>query len=110
MSPFLVLLFIIPGSIMLLLGMYIGKTQYVEVLKQYDQKKSYKRPELAVYIKRLMMGTGGLTVILSLISLLLSFIVDGIDFVYIYLVVYAVITAHYIIKLRFACKKFEIKE
>lgn len=110
MSPFLVLLFVIPGAIMLLLGKYIGKTAYVEILKQYDDKKTYDRPGLAAYVKRLMVVTGGLTIGFSLISLVLSFLVEGVDFVYYYLVVYALITVHYIIKLRFSCKKFEIKE
>lgn len=110
MSPFLVLLFIIPGSIMLFLGKYIGKTQYVEVLKQYNDKKTYDRPALAAYVKKLMMVTGAITVTFSLISIILSLFIKDVDFVYYYLVLYAIITIHYIIKLRFSCKKFEIKE
>lgn len=95
---------------MILLGRYIGKTKYVEILKHYDEKKKYDKEALALYIKRLMVFTGGATVFLSLLSFILSWVVSDIDLAYLFLILYALLTIRYIIVLRFACKKFEKKE
>jgi phosphotransferase system glucose/maltose/N-acetylglucosamine-specific IIC component len=92
---------------MVLLGRYIGKTNYVEILKHYDDKKEYNKEALASYIKRLMVFTGSATVLLSLLSFSLSWIVSDVDVAYLFLILYALLTIRYIIVLRFACKKFE---
>ena len=110
MNRFLVLLFIIPGIVIFLLGKYIGKTGYVEVLKSYNNKLNYDKEGLTDYVTKLMTLTSFLTIGLSLLSLILNYLIKSIDFVFVYLIVYTVLTVHYMIKLRFSCKKFEIKE
>lgn len=110
MSPFLILIFIVPSLIIFFLGRYIGKTQYVEVIKNYDEKKNYDKEALSKYVEQLMFLTSVISITACLISFILAWIITAIDFVMIYLIIYAVVTIQYMIRLRFACKKFEIKE
>lgn len=110
MSPFLLLLFVIPGVIIFFLGRYIGNTGYVEVLKQYNEKKQYDKEGLTTYVYKLMTLTGGLTVITSIVAVILALLIKSVDFITIHILIYVIITLQYIIRLRFSCRKFEIKE
>lgn len=110
MSSLIVFAFMIPGIILFFLGRYIGHTGYVEILKQYNEKKVYDKEALTHYVKQLMMITGILTFVSSLGSGIVSIITKN-EWVGIYfLAFYVIITFHYVIRLRFSCKKFEIKE
>jgi len=109
MSPFIILIFIVPGAIMFFLGLYIGKTGYVEVLKGYNEKLNYDRVGLTQYAKKLMSLTGLVTVVLCILFFILSIVIDPI-LVSVFLILYAVITMQYVIRLKFSCRKFEIKE
>lgn len=108
MSPFLVLIFIVPGLIILFLGRYIGKTGYIEVLKSYNEKKKYNREGLTIYIKKLMMSTGLVTIVSSIITFIAALISKNEMIIGVFLLVYSGITIQYIIRLRRSCKKFEV--
>lgn len=108
MSPFLILIFMIPGLIIFFLGRYIGKTGYIEILKSYNEKKNYDKDGLKNYVKRLMMGTGVTTVITALIAFVIAIVSTDEMVIGVYLLMYSAITIHYIIKLRRSCKKFEV--
>jgi len=110
MSPFLILIFLVPSIIIFFLGRYIGKTQYVEVLKNYDDKKNYDKEALTKYVEKLMFITSVSTVVSCVVCFILAWIVTSVDFVTVFLVIYALITLQYVIRLRFSCKKYEIKE
>jgi Flp pilus assembly protein TadB len=109
MKPYIALLFIIPAVIQYILGRYIRNTGYVEILKQYDDKKQYNREGLRAYVAKLMMMTGLLTIGLAIVSFVLALFFDVIIILG-FLVIYAVMNINYVIRLRFSCKKFEIKE
>jgi len=108
MSPLLLLIFIVPSLIIFILGRYIGNTGYVEVLKSYDDKKIYDKEKLSEYVRKLMYFTSISTVVSCLISVGLAYLVDKDIMITVFLVIYALITVHYIIKLRMSCGKFEI--
>lgn len=108
MSPLLLLIFIVPSTIIFVLGRYIGNTGYIEVLKSYDDKKLYDKEKLSEYVRKLMYFTSISTVISCLISVGLAYLINKDVMISVFLVVYALITIHYIIKLRLSCRKFEI--
>jgi len=110
MSPFLILMFLAPSAIIFFLGRYIGKTQYVEVIKNYDEKKNYDKEALSKHVEQLMFLTSVVSATACIMSFILAWLIKSIDFVMIYLVIYAIVTIQYMIRLRFACRKFEIKE
>lgn len=110
MSPFLILMFLVPSGIIFFLGRYIGKTHYVEVIKNYDEKKKYDKEALSKHVEQLMFLTSVVSATACVMSFILAWFIKSIDFVMIYLVIYAIVTIQYMIRLRFACRKFEIKE
>lgn len=109
MSPFLLLIFIVPGAIIFFLGKYIGKTGYIEILKSYNDKATYNKDGLANYVKRLMMITGVLTILLSIIGFVIAMLTDNELIIGVVLLIYSVVTINYMIRLRTSCKKFEVK-
>lgn len=110
MSPWIIFGFLIPGVIIFLLGRYIGNTGYVEILKQYDEKKQYNKEGLTNHVRKLMTWTGGITILISLgFGLMRVFTGDEL-FGSIFLIVYVILTLQYVVRLRLSCKKYEIKE
>ena len=110
MRTFIILLFIIPGALIFLLGRYIKRTGYVEVLKSYNEKFEYNRDGLKDYAGKLMMFTGISTVVISVVGFILALVFTNIDIRSYFLIVYVLITIRYVIKLRFSCNKFLISK
>lgn len=110
MSPFIILLGLIPSGIIFFLGRYIGMTQYVDVLKNYDEKKQYDKPRYAAYVKKLMYFTSISTASMCVVTFVLSLIFKHVDVMSIALILYIVLTLNYVIRLRMSDKKFQIKE
>lgn len=109
MSTWIIFAFGIPGVIVLLLGRYINKTGYVEVLKQYDDKKTYNKDGLKNFLYKLMSATGLLTLVGSLIFGILQIITKNDTIGLYFLGYYIIVTLHYVLQLRFCCKRYEIK-
>lgn len=110
MSTWIIFAFAVPGVIVSLLGRYINRTGYVEVLKQYDDKKNYNREGLKNFVYKLMFYTGVLTILGSLIFGILQIITKNDSVGLYFLGFYILITLHYVLQLRFCCKRYEIKE
>jgi putative flippase GtrA len=110
MSPFLILIFLVPSAIIFFLGRYIGNTQYVEVLKSYDDRKLYDKKGLSEYVRKLMYFTSIGTASFCIVFLLVALILKSSNAISFFLIVYALITVNYMIRLRLSCKKFEIGE
>lgn len=110
MNTFLILLFIVPGVMIFLLGKYIRKTGYVEVLKSYDEKNTYDREGLTKYSSNLMMYTGAFTVAMSLLSFLIAVIFDFENIKSYFLILYVLLMINYILRLKFSCNKFLMKK
>lgn len=110
MSPFIILLGLIPSVIIFFLGRYIGMTQYVEVLKNYDDKKKYDKAAYAAYVKNLMYFTSISTACMCLITFTLSMIMTTVDIMSIALILYILLNLNYIIRLKMSDKKFQLKE
>lgn len=109
MDKIIILLFAIPGVLIFYLGKYIKKSKYIEILKSYDGRKTYDRDGLSKYACKLMQSTGIITASVSLLFFILSFIFVSTNIRSIFLVVYIFVMSQYIIRLRFSCKKYEIK-
>lgn len=106
MKTFIILLFIIPGALIYLLGKYIKKTGYVEVLKSYNENLNYDKDGLTNYSSKLMIYTGLVTILLSILSFVFTLVLKNDNIKSYFLIVYVVVTIHYVIKLRLSCKKF----
>lgn len=110
MSPFIILLGLIPAGIIFFLGRYIGMTGYVEVLKNYDEKKTYDKKAFTLYVKNLMLFTALATACMVIVMFVLALLIKSIDFVSIAIVLYILLNLNYIIRLKLSHRKFEIKE
>ncbi|MCH4887760.1 hypothetical protein EZV73_09255 [Acidaminobacter sp. JC074] len=108
MSPFIILLGLIPSVIIFFLGRYIGMTQYVDVLKSYDEKKTYDKAAFALYVKKLMYFTAIATGVMCIVMLILALLIKTVDFVSIALVLYIILNLNYVIRLRMSGRKFEV--
>jgi uncharacterized membrane protein len=110
MSPFLILIFLVPSAIIFFLGRYIGNTQYVEVLKSYDDKKLYDKKGLSEYVRKLMYFTSIGTAVFCIVLLIAALVLKNSNAISIFLIVYGLLTVNYMIRLRLSCKKFETGE
>lgn len=108
MSPFYILLGFIPSAILFFLGRYIGNTGYVDVLKNYDEKKSYDKDAYAAYIKKLMVGSGLAIAVTCTIAFVVAWLVDF-DVFSVALILFIIINLQYVIRLKLSHRKFEIK-
>ncbi len=106
MNSFLILLFMVPGIIIFLLGRYLKRTGYVEVLKSYDNTYNYDEEGLTKYASTLMIYTGIITVAISILGFTFAMLFKELDINSFFLAAYVLVTAHYVIKLKFSCKKF----
>jgi len=109
MSPFIILLGLIPSVIIFFLGRYIGMTQYVDVLKSYDEKKTYDKVAFTLYVKKLMYFTSIATAAMCVVMLILALMIKTVDFISIALILYIVLNLNYVIRLRLSGRKFEVK-
>ncbi len=109
MSPYIILVFLIPSIIFLIVGWYIGKTGYVEVLKHYDEKKEYDKKGFSKFIRNVMMSIGCSTMVLIALALILNHVMKVTYFSQYFLVVYVIMIIIYLILLRISPKKYEIK-